>query len=77
MSTLLKFIYGFKICLWMRISTALGRRWQSKLHIKMQKTKNSQDEEQNKSPYLTRYTTAVTETAWYCLQDRQIDQYNY
>lgn len=43
----------------------------------MQKTKNSQDEEQNKSPYLTRYTTAVTETAWYCLKERQIDQYNY
>ena len=59
----------------MRISTAFGRRWQSKLYIKTQKTKNSQDEEQNESTYLTRYITA--ETTWYCLKNKQIDQYNY
>ena len=65
-----------KICLWIQISTAFGRSWQSKLHIKMQKIKNNQDDEQGGSIYSTRYTAAVIKTVWYCLKDRKIDQYS-
>lgn len=60
----------FKICLWIHMSTAFDRSWQSKLHIKMQKIKNNQDDEQGGSIYSTRYTAAVIKTVWYCLKDR-------
>lgn len=59
----------------MRISMAFDSKWQSKLHIKMQKTKNKPGGEQNNTTQLTNHTTAVTKTVWYYLKDRQVSKY--
>lgn len=57
-----KGVSSSKICLWIQISTVFGGICQSKLHSKVQKTKNNQDEQQGESVYSTKYTAAVTKT---------------